>query len=572
MDRRTLLAFVLLTLVLFLYQFLVPKPQTPEVEARREPTETVAVAQSAGSESPPEVTPVSDGEEPGSTITSRLGIRRERGADPAGLENILLDGQPIQTPLSIRNDLYSAELDPEGGAITFWKLRDYTDADEEPVDLVADPQTGVLRLFLASPEGTVDLSRTEYLIRTERRGETTTAVLEAEDEAGARVTLTYTFQADRYAANLDVQIDGVPNENGDVDLVLSFANGIGFPERNPKTDVNSAAGMAVLGKDLVKGGGSGGFGCGGGPRSGWTKTESGVIRWAGTRSKYFLLAAIPRPSPDGAVEMTRPDAAGPVRTNLRLPISVTGSSRFEFDIYAGPMKYRDLETYGVGLERAVDLGWSFLVPFSRLLLRFFQAVHSVVPNYGVVILILSILTKLVFYPLTRKSMESMKAMQALKPEMDRLNAKYKEDPQKRNQAMMELYKRNKVNPAGGCLPILVQMPVFIALYGVLNSSIELRKAPFALWIQDLSAPDKVGQIFGLPIHIMPILMAGSMFFQQKMTPTDPRQAAMMYLMPILMLVFFYPMPSGLVMYWTVNNLMHIGQQALMNRSKAQTAA
>jgi len=134
---------------------------------------------------------------------------------------------------------------------------------------------------------------------------------------------------------------------------------------------------------------------------------------------------------------------------------------------------------------------------------------------------------------------------------------------------MALYKKHKVNPLGGCLPIVVQMPVFIALYNVLNSAVELRKAPFVLWIGDLSAPDRVGVVAGLPIHIMPLIMAGTMVWQQKLTPTDPRQAAMAYIMPIVMTVFFYAMPSGLVLYWTVTNLMAIGQQVWINRSVVQ---
>jgi YidC/Oxa1 family membrane protein insertase len=233
------------------------------------------------------------------------------------------------------------------------------------------------------------------------------------------------------------------------------------------------------------------------------------------------------------------------------------------------MDYAELARFKVGLEKARDLGWRWIVPFSKLLIRFFEMVHRVVPNYGLCIIILSVLVKAVFYPLSRKSVESMRDMQRLKPEMERLNEKFKDDPQKKNQATLELYKKHKVNPLGGCLPIVVQMPVFIALYNVLNSAVELRKAPFVLWIGDLSAPDRVGAVAGLPIHILPLIMAGTMVWQQKLTPTDPRQAAMAYIMPIVMTVFFYAMPSGLVLYWTVTNLMAIGQQVWINRSVVQ---
>jgi YidC/Oxa1 family membrane protein insertase len=346
---------------------------------------------------------------------------------------------------------------------------------------------------------------------------------------------------------------------------LAFSGGIAHLERDPKLDRLASAGVAQIGNRVVKkhlGRGAGD----------WVQRETGVVRWAGVRSKYFLLAVVPKGAPDGEVIMTRVRGDESIATSLRLPLSVDGPTEYEFDLYAGPMQYRALQQFSPGLEKAMDLGWKFIVPFTRLLRAFFHAVHRVVPNYGLVIITLSAVVKLLFYPLTRKSMESMRHMQLLKPEMDKLNEKYKDDAQKRNQAVLEMYRKHKVNPLGGCLPIVVQMPVFIALYNVLNTSIELRKAPFALWVQDLSAPDRVGAVLGLPIHILPLVMAGTMIWQQKLTPTDPRQAAMAYMMPVIMTVFFYAMPSGLVLYWTVTNLMAVAQQLWMNKSIKQPPA
>jgi YidC/Oxa1 family membrane protein insertase len=297
-----------------------------------------------------------------------------------------------------------------------------------------------------------------------------------------------------------------------------------------------------------------------------------VIRWVGVRSKYFLLALVPKVAPDGVALMSRARGEEAIASGLRVPLGLDGPTVYEFELYAGPMQYHLLEQLRAELERAMDLGWKIVVPFTRLLLVFFQAVHRAVPNYGLVIIILSAVVKLVFYPLTRKSMESMRQMQLLKPEMDRLNEKYKDDPQRKNQAVLELYRKHKVNPLGGCLPVLVQMPVFVALYSALNTAIELRKAPFTLWIHDLSAPDRIGSIVGMPIHVLPLIMAGTMIWQQKLTPTDPRQAAMAYMMPVIMTVFFYAMPSGLVLYWTVTNLMAVAQQIWMNRTIRQQSA
>ena len=221
-----------------------------------------------------------------------------------------------------------------------------------------------------------------------------------------------------------------------------------------------------------------------------------------------------QPGVDAHVGIRRGAGENHIRTEVLLPLNLSGPTEYVVDLYAGPMDYAELARFKVGLEKARDLGWRWVVPVSKLLIKFFQMVHSVVPNYGLCIIILSILVKVVFYPLSRKSVESMRDMQRLTPEMERLYEKFKDDPQKKNQATLELYKKHKVNPLGGCLPIVVQMPVFIALYNVLSSAVELRKAPFGLWIGDLSAPDRVGAVAGLPIHIMPLIMAGTMVWQQ----------------------------------------------------------
>jgi YidC/Oxa1 family membrane protein insertase len=234
-------------------------------------------------------------------------------------------------------------------------------------------------------------------------------------------------------------------------------------------------------------------------------------------------------------------------------------------LYLGPIDLWQLKGLKVGLERVVNLGWSWIRPVSQLILWFLVKCYALLPNYGLVIIILSALTKVLFHPLTKSSMKSMRNMQRLQPEIQKLKEKFKGEPQKMNREVMALYKREKINPLGGCLPLLLQMPVFIALYNVLMSSIEMRKAHFVWWISDLSSPDTVAVVAGFAIHLLPLLMAVTMFWQQKMTPTDPRQAAMTYFMPALMLIFFYGLPSGLVLYWTANNGMTIAQQYLMQR-------
>jgi YidC/Oxa1 family membrane protein insertase len=215
----------------------------------------------------------------------------------------------------------------------------------------------------------------------------------------------------------------------------------------------------------------------------------------------------------------------------------------------------------------VDLGWRWLLPFSRAILRFLVFLHRFVPNYGLVIILLSALVRIAFHPLTAASMRSMRAMQRIQPEIERLRKKYEDDPQKLNTAVFALYKENKVNPLGGCLPLLVQMPVLFSLYQVFLHAIELRQAPFVGWIKDLSAPDMLFSVMGFPIRILPLIMFGSAILQQRMTPTDPRQVQTMQLMNVFLLVLFYNLPSGLVLYWTVTNLLTAAQQYLVTHGE-----
>ena len=206
----------------------------------------------------------------------------------------------------------------------------------------------------------------------------------------------------------------------------------------------------------------------------------------------------------------------------------------------------------------MTLGWFSAVakPLLTALKFFYRYVH----NYGIAIIIVTVIIKILFYPLTYKSYKSMKEMQKIQPKMAELKEKYKNDRDAMNKAVMELYKTHKVNPLGGCLPMLVQMPIFVALYRALMYSIELRHAPFMLWIQDLSTKD--------PYYVTPIIMGATMFIQQKMTPAtgmDPAQAKMMLALPVVFTVMFLNMPAGLVLYWLVNNILTIAQQMYINK-------
>ena len=229
-----------------------------------------------------------------------------------------------------------------------------------------------------------------------------------------------------------------------------------------------------------------------------------------------------------------------------------------------------LEAFGGETVRAIDLGWSWVEPLTRFFSLFLKMLYSVVPNYGVAIVILTIMVRIVTAPLTIKQMRSMERMRALSPKLKEIQAEFADDRQKQSEKTMALYKSEGVNPLGGCLPMLLQFPVFIGLFYALRSTIQLRQAPFFGWIDDLSVPETLFEIpgLGLPFRVLPLIMGATMVLQQRITPmqADPAQAKMMMtVMPVMMTVIFYQFPSGLVLYWMVSNVLAISHQLWIGR-------
>ncbi|MEW6381330.1 MAG: membrane protein insertase YidC [bacterium] len=293
--------------------------------------------------------------------------------------------------------------------------------------------------------------------------------------------------------------------------------------------------------------------------------HQGNISWTAMTSNYFMAALIPQ-SEESTVSVYRPsinskeniDLNKATTISLHYPakkIAARSSQKDLYRFYFGPKDYEILKSLGINLEQALDYGvFSFLAKPLMWLLNWF---YRLIPNYGIAIILLTLLIKIVFWPLTDKSFRSMKEMQELQPKLTSLREKYKSDPKKLNEELMNMYKQKGINPMGGCLPLLLQIPVFFALYEGLMVSIELRGAPFILWIKDLSIMD--------PLLITPLLMGLTMYIQQKMTPMsgDATQMKMMTMMPLIFTVFFLGFPSGLVIYWLLNNVLTIGQHYLI---------
>ncbi len=273
------------------------------------------------------------------------------------------------------------------------------------------------------------------------------------------------------------------------------------------------------------------------------------INWIALESKYFCFAFLPVKSNRLIAGYANLDGAHYIYANLFTPASL--------EIYGGPKSEEEIAYVDHKLDKIIRFGMFGFI--GKPLLKVLNFLYSIVGNYGVAIIILTFLIRILFYPLSYKSYKSMREMAKLQPKLKELQVKYKDKPELLNKATMELYKKHKVNPFGGCLPMLIQIPVFLALYNVLLNAIELRGAPFVLWIKDLSAHD--------PYYILPIIMGLTMFIQQKLTPqtVDPRQQKLMMFLPIVFTVMFLSFPSGLVLYWTTNNILTIIQQFIDSR-------
>jgi len=302
-----------------------------------------------------------------------------------------------------------------------------------------------------------------------------------------------------------------------------------------------------------------------------SRSFTGRIGWAAYEDNYFFCGIVPQSgeqhtahfsgSGDNKVTTVLAGAADSLNPGATL--------QYKYLFYFGPKEISTLKAVGHELDRSVNFGWFDIMAKPTLyLLNFF---YKYVGNYGVAIILVTVLIKLLFWPIAQKGMKSMKTMQKLQPKMAKLREKYKDDKQKQQEEMIKLYQTYKVNPVGGCLPMLIQIPVFFALYKVLLQTIELRHAPFFLWITDLAAPDRLFIGVDIPflggIPVLTLLMGASMFLQQKMTPAtgDPTQQKVMMFMPVIFTFMFLNFASGLVLYWFVNNLLSIAQQYLINR-------
>jgi YidC/Oxa1 family membrane protein insertase len=473
--------------------------------------------------------------------------------------------------VSVQTPLLDLRFSTAGATLVSAKLPQYHTPAGQRVELMRGGGRG-LALRLKDREEIIDLSSVEFAPSRETvvldSGGVATLRMTADLGGGRSVQNTYQFEGDNYALQLDVKVVGFGN---DAELFVEWEGGIA--ETEGKTVESSLFFAAPTVRRLMTYVNEERIDHEADEEQTTSTEDKGLVKWAAVRNQYFMVALAPAGEGPFRVGLHAAAArSADLKDDVRFEIGarVVPGDGAKSLLYLGPLSYDTLVGYEMELEAALDLGFPIIREISKVLMVIFVATHEIVPNYGVVIILLAIAIKILVYPLTHKSYESMAKMQQLQPKMAALKEKYKNDNQRLSRETMKLYKEEGVNPLGGCLPMLLQMPIFFAMYSVFNSTIELRQAPFFLWITDLSKPD-VLPLGGFDLHVLPLLMAGSMFVQQKMTMKDPKQAMLVYMMPAFMIFIFWSISSGLVLYWTMFNVLSVGQQHLINRVKASQA-
>jgi len=491
---------------------------------------------------------------------------------------------PVEVPVEekeihVETDLYSAVFTTRGGTLKRWDLKEYRYKDknekDNPVPLVSPdatipPLSIILDGKLKDLPTKVNYSADKDIIRFDSYSKRDTLTFSYTDPAGLSIKKVFTFYKDSYRVDLSTEVKGVPSYK------VAIGSGFGiFDEKgtwvhigpvllkeSSKIDIdkNNIEGIGFLSRWFA------------GRKSKNEVTHKGNIWWIAQEDKYFTSALASVSRNNDAVVWKWKDEGNSKAQDVEIAYEVAGE-KGEFLLYAGPKNYDILKTFGVGLEHIIDFGFFSII--ARPLFWILKLFYKFIGNYGWAIILLTIVVRIPFIPLINKGQKSMKKLQDVQPQMAAIREKYKKDPQRMQKEIMELYRKHKVNPMGGCWPMLIQIPVFFALYKILLIAIELRGAPFIWWIKDLSAPDTlfghipsgIPIIGGVPVGLFPILMGISMVIQQKMTPTsmDPKQAKIMMFMPIFFTFLFLSFPSGLVIYWLISNILGIIQQLYVNK-------
>jgi len=539
MEKRVVLFLVLSLGIIFGYDLLLkqlgysPFSTSPILDQEITPSEP-AKGHEAEIKTPPSP-------EPDSIISS----------SPSSIQPLIEEIVVIETPL------LRAGISPQGGVITSWELKKFLTqtADSQPVELVYSKGQFPSPLSVQiSGNDSANQRLRQGLFRVQKdfaqldEGHPTGKVILTHESSDSDlwVQKEITFHYDSYVVDIVIRTRGI-SENLDVILGTNF----GVVEWS-QGFIGLLGSAWMIGEELEKKS----------PEADSpTLRRDGPVRWLALQDKYFMSVFIPENANSlfSKLENERVVSAG-----ISLP-GGSGEQVHKTRLYAGPKQYDVLKSFGIGLEDTIDFGWfiygswSIVKAVAKPLFSILRFIYEYTHNYGVAIILLTLGIKLLFVPLQYKSYKSMQGMQTIQPKVLALQEKFKDNKEKLNQELMKLYKEHKVNPVGGCLPMVLQMPVFVALFNILYMTIDLRQAPFMLWISDLSIQD--------PYYVLPVLMGISMVVQQKIMPTtmDPTQAKMMMILPVGLTFLFVTFPAGLVLYWVTNNVLTITQQFVTDR-------
>ena len=551
MDRKTLTGFILIGAILLLWpsylEFLSPSEKNPE---------DVVV--------------------PDSSLV-------EKYSEPLADKNIKIVSETTETQeqiFTIKGKNYVAEINNVGGgSIASFALSKHLKKTEESLNLIDAYNSKNLIISFVNQSGEIVFLDNNWSLVSGESVELSesnqrASFVFATEHLGKPITKELVFSFDSYEVDLFVSLRNIKDISLDEKYTLSWVGGL--PEHEGPQDamfmeaLTSQAGSI----ESFRVGSAGFFGS-----SNTNNIDSeekkyvGQADFAGYRTKYFGLFFVPQKS--DFVEILK----YPTPLRAGVDINITQDINLEKNkLYLGPLDYANIESLGVGLEEKI-LGWQWLSSVSWLVYSIMIALYGLIPNYGVVVVLFAILIKLVTYPLMAKQLRSSKKMQEISPLMNQIKTKYKNNPALQQQKMAALFQENKINPLAGCLPLLIQMPVLMSVFMVFRNTIEFRGESFFLWINDLSAADTLFSFGGVPINVLPFLMAGSMYYTMKLSSAsqpaggDPAQEAtqqmMKYMFPGMMFFLFYSFPSGLNLYYLCFNIMQIAQQKIINNEKTE---
>jgi len=549
MDRNTLLAFFLIAIVLIFtpkyMEMFAPTPQGPPLPAAENAEDTIRQA-------------------PRQDVA-----RRDNETFVSSVNPPSDDFWPNEEKtITVENELYTAVVSSNGGgSFLSFSFKNYLYKDGQGVNLINGKNKENLSIRFKDLDGeSVDLFGPWRYDNSFSGGEIyrpQSLEFSMDVFPGKRIVKTLTFYPDSYLVDVSINMGNVADRIFGGAYSFGWYGGLVPSEENEKDDLVYFKSLVYQGGELVdlkiKEGES------------ESNSFNGATGWAAVRTKYFITAIIPK-TPDDVVSAFM-GGQNDGRDAYDIALSFPAKEPTALSLYLGPLEYDKVKAINRELEKTMNFGWGPIRPISKGVLFVLKKLHEYIPNYGYVLILFSFAVKLLVYPLTKKSYQSTAAMQQIQPEIAALKEKHSSNPQKLNQATMKLYKEKGVNPLGGCLPMMLQMPLLFALFQVFRTTIELRAEPFVWWIKDLSAPDAVFTLpFSIPIYgshvaILPILMVVSMFIQQRMmsggAAQQPQQKTMQYFMTGFFFLMFNSFPSGLNLYYTLFNVLTIAQQKLI---------